>query len=947
MRQLKGGRGWTRLGLVGLVFIGFGLRLYQIDHFSFWIDEALTPLRSSYSLIDILRNVIYVQGHPTTDTHLPFYYLIIHFTSFLIGESDFSYRIPSALFATLSIPLMFVWGRQIGYSLFPERADQLGFAAALWMALNPLSVWYSQEARMYTLLTLIGIGLNLIMWLAIERSSQAEGKGEASSAIITRWLIGYAILALIGVTTHVTTVFLAAGHGLLWAWLLWTRTRYGGWLVSGTVLAGLAALPLLPIFVPRLFTPPESGFTTVSFFTIFYDLIGGYSMGVSAPDIPWLRTTLWLIYLAVILITFVSLFRQRRTTLAIYLLLSLLFPAIGNGAVTNLVKPMYQGIRHIMLGGPAFLMVLAIFTMGDVRYPVSGDRISDTGHRPSPISLLFSLFSLLGFLLALNSLYTNPDVAKDDLRSLVARIEERAGSSDIVIYNDVILMLVHEHYATRDDLIVTSLPVYPGPVIPQTTLDLERFSGIYERMWFIPSPPTDDRDKEKVVGSWLKENVQPLDERWFAARSTELKVEGFQTDVGNRQLEISVGEAELDLLAVTPRLHGPSQLWIETAWRGPAPSPETEIIFRLEGTDDWEWIYNQQRFLFLSADDREQNLTPEWDADGFNRRQFGIPRPIGLSAGTYFLTIELNDGGAQTARYPHVAELWLGPPASLPAPRPLADQRVAFEKGLFLEDLELADEAVRPGHILPAHAVWTSEQSTEGLTGLEYQMQVFGPGNQLVFERSGRQGEDWPPISAENPTRDHVEIIFPAAAEPGLYEIRWQLRDTEGPLAAQTGWWPFGREWQAFGTVEVTPWPMLEEVPPVNVSLKADFSGVGQLIGSNITQAEGQLLVDNVWKISAKPNQNFFSFVHIVDQTSGDIVAQRDWIPVEGLRPTEGWRPGEVIIDPHIIDLNALPSGQYDILTGLYSPGSFERPAVTQAGEEIVERQVWVGEIER
>jgi hypothetical protein len=66
-----------RLLLLITILLAFGLRVHQLDDFGFWLDEGLTPLRSSYSVPDILSNRITIQEGVTRDTHPPFYYLLI------------------------------------------------------------------------------------------------------------------------------------------------------------------------------------------------------------------------------------------------------------------------------------------------------------------------------------------------------------------------------------------------------------------------------------------------------------------------------------------------------------------------------------------------------------------------------------------------------------------------------------------------------------------------------------------------------------------------------------------------------------------------------------------------------------------------------------------------------------------------------------------------------
>ena len=77
-----------------ILLIGFWLRLWNVDTNSFWSDEGLTPLRSGYSILEILRNVIIIQGKVTKDTHPALFYLLIHFSRQLFGETDFAFRLP-------------------------------------------------------------------------------------------------------------------------------------------------------------------------------------------------------------------------------------------------------------------------------------------------------------------------------------------------------------------------------------------------------------------------------------------------------------------------------------------------------------------------------------------------------------------------------------------------------------------------------------------------------------------------------------------------------------------------------------------------------------------------------------------------------------------------------------------------------------------------------------
>jgi len=77
------------------------------------------------------------------------------------------------------------------------------------------------------------------------------------------------------------------------------------------------------------------------------------------------------------------------------------------------------------------------------------------------------------------------------------------------------------------------------------------------------------------------------------------------------------------------------------------------------------------------------------------------------------------------------------------------------------------------------------------------------------------------------------------------------------------------------------------------------------------------------------------TFVHLLDE--GDqIVAQFDAPPLAGLLPTSQWPPGALLIDRRKIPLpDALESGPYRLLVGLYEPTSGRRlPVQPQGGAD-------------
>jgi uncharacterized membrane protein len=127
--------------VLALIFVlSLSLRVYRIDHQSFWMDEIYTlriaplPWPEMSKMIDKSDN-----GKP------PLYNLFMH--SWLQnGTSEFVARLPSAFFGAATC----IVAALLGAFFLGAR----GWIVGLLLAFSPFHVWYSQEARLYTLLGL-------------------------------------------------------------------------------------------------------------------------------------------------------------------------------------------------------------------------------------------------------------------------------------------------------------------------------------------------------------------------------------------------------------------------------------------------------------------------------------------------------------------------------------------------------------------------------------------------------------------------------------------------------------------------------------------------------------------------------------------------------------------------------------------------------------------------
>lgn len=116
-----------------LVFVAaFLIRLLFINQ-SLWLDEATTArVVSQYNYFDIFSKF------SLTDFHPPLYYLFMKLWTNAFGYSEVALRMPSVLFSLGTGYLLYLMG---------------GIWAAMFFLFNPLIVYYSQEARMYLMVT--------------------------------------------------------------------------------------------------------------------------------------------------------------------------------------------------------------------------------------------------------------------------------------------------------------------------------------------------------------------------------------------------------------------------------------------------------------------------------------------------------------------------------------------------------------------------------------------------------------------------------------------------------------------------------------------------------------------------------------------------------------------------------------------------------------------------
>jgi 4-amino-4-deoxy-L-arabinose transferase-like glycosyltransferase len=204
---------WIVAGLTALAAV---LRFATLGVQSYHHDEIVTASR-------ILRGGF---GHAMDavwfgESAPPLYYAIAWFWTQLTGTGEFGLRSISALAGVATVPVAYLVGLEL-------RERRAGLMAAALVAFNPMLLWYSQEARAYSLLALLCTISLLYCVRALRRGRRRD-------------FLVWGLVSGLALATHYFAVFPILAEAI---WLLRRRGK-ASWRGLGIVgLFGLALAPL-------------------------------------------------------------------------------------------------------------------------------------------------------------------------------------------------------------------------------------------------------------------------------------------------------------------------------------------------------------------------------------------------------------------------------------------------------------------------------------------------------------------------------------------------------------------------------------------------------------------------------------------------------------------------------------------------------------------------------
>jgi hypothetical protein len=277
---------------------------------------------------------------------------------------------------------------------------------------------------------------------------------------------------------------------------------------------------------------------------------------------------------------------------------------------------------------------------------------------------------------------------------------------------------------------------------------------------------------------------------------------------------------------------------------------------------------------------------------------------------------------------------------SLPGPEISRSVQVNFADQVELTGYELSTDVLEPGSDLWATLYW------EALCPIDEEYSVFvhlrGRDGSLVAQN------DSPPLENLYPTNYWVEgetvpdphiLSIPTDVSLGRYrlEVGLYLPKDHQRLAI------LDENGLSFGEAAILDYVQIGEetqglVP--RYSMGANLGDRIALMGHEgmpgPVEAGEDIHLILYWQALARIEADYTVFIHLLDE-EGQIIAQHDSQPLVGFYPTSLWEEDEVVRDEYVVHVgSSIPSGEYELVVGMYLLSTSERlPVIDEEGHTV------------
>jgi uncharacterized membrane protein len=404
--------------VLALTIVGLGLRFIVTR--SIWLDEAISIAQAQLPFHEMMARL-------TQDVHPPLHHAVLWLTVRLLGTGELAVRLPSIIAGTLLIPTLYGAGRD----LYDRR---VGLVAATFGTVAPIAIWYSQEARMYSIFMLFSL---IAVWAQV-RVLRSGGAGA--------WIL-YSIATAAMIWTQYFALLQVAVQQAAFAVSFWRR-RGARWRLAlawvGSMLVILLLLiPLRPLLESQVHAyisntagsalPAQAGLgatqqqSKLSVYAFIANMIWGL-WGYHADTTMAQIVAMWPLGMLLMLV----LLGRGYSGMSMLLLSVAAVPALILFGVGEVQRNLFE-LRYFVGAVPVGLLLMA--------------RLASSTENAGPRRLIVALVLVtLAVGLADQQLNgANPRLY--DFRGALARVSAQAQPGDVVVYEPQFIGPVVDYYA--------------------------------------------------------------------------------------------------------------------------------------------------------------------------------------------------------------------------------------------------------------------------------------------------------------------------------------------------------------------------------------------------------------------------------------------------------------------------------------------------------------------
>jgi 4-amino-4-deoxy-L-arabinose transferase-like glycosyltransferase len=329
--------------LCAIVLLALLLRSYELERWDVWVDEAngiLTAKEGFAGILDRLKR----------DSSPPLYYFLLHGWMGLFGDGPIAVRSMSVVASLGLVALVYVIGAR-------EISQRAGAWAAFLVAISPSQIFFSQQARMYTLLPLFA----LLAWWFLIRTLRGGGTRSFAICMLATSLALYTHNFAVYVPLVLAVLVLLSGQFFrrFWLWGL------------AVVIQVLVYAPWLPSFLKQIenedhyawFLPLWNKyglFGVIERSLRSFAPAGVYVMSPGAEDVALFGIpTLIALGLAVWGVVYLARHRRGRAAVdAFWIPVALVVPIVVSLAMSQVMTPHYVPGRVDQMLLPVFALLM-------------------------------------------------------------------------------------------------------------------------------------------------------------------------------------------------------------------------------------------------------------------------------------------------------------------------------------------------------------------------------------------------------------------------------------------------------------------------------------------------------------------------------------------------------------------------------------------------------------